>query len=178
MATTKQRRLRELRRRIVDDVYTSQWREVWFFPPLDGVKGWQGEQDIMFVGLNPSTGHFSPERPSMFYDAIKHNNFTEAHVTDVIKERATANEARVLLRDPSCLRRHRGYFMEEVAILAPRLIVPVGEDAARVLKAWLGTDPRVTAPIPHYAPRYATDDKRDRFRASMVAIRKLYAELD
>jgi hypothetical protein len=54
----KAHRLARLRARIVREVYLAEWRDVWFFPAFEGVRGWQGTQDIMFVGLNPSTGRF------------------------------------------------------------------------------------------------------------------------
>lgn len=54
--------LARLRAQIVRDLYLDEWREVCFFPAWDGVRGWQGTQDIIFVGLNPRRAAQHPDQ--------------------------------------------------------------------------------------------------------------------
>ena len=178
----KQGRLRELRRQIIDEVWVRDWREVWFYPARDGVMGWEGTQDIMFVGINPSTGHSFSKNDDFYYAELAKNGFANAHLTDVVKERATATEREVLLDDPATMRRHQGYFMDEIDIVRPRMIIPVGQRAARVLSLWLPGDDRLWLPhptdkrrrVPHYSAQITTAATRREFGMSMVKVRTSY----
>ncbi len=69
--TEKLRMLERLRERIVRELYLRRWREVWFFPPYDGVEGWCGTKPVFFVGLNPSTSGFPNEADRHFYGLLR-----------------------------------------------------------------------------------------------------------
>ena len=137
----KHRRLADLRTRVIREQEIEKWREVWFFPERDGVKGWQGTQDIMFVGLNPSTGWFPSQADVFFYGELQQDEFGNAHLTDVVKCRATSREA-----DEWCnsknpkfsqdrLIEHLAYLEEEIQLIAPRLVVPMGGACKALLTA-------------------------------------------
>jgi hypothetical protein len=127
----KARRLARLRARIVRELYLNEWRDVWFFPAFEGVQGWQGTQDILFVGLNPSLGHFPDSPCRRFYTHLKRQGFAKAHLTDVIKERAAGRTVDTITQDAERIRRHRRYLLAEIAILRPRLIVAMGSRPTR-----------------------------------------------
>ncbi len=95
----KLRLLEELRERIVKEVYLRQWREVWFFPPYRGVGGWCGTWPAFFVGLNVSTGHFPDRATKRLYRQLRKHGLGSVHLTDLVKERATSEEAKAIFRD-------------------------------------------------------------------------------
>jgi uracil-DNA glycosylase len=169
----KARRLARLRARIVRDLYLDQWRDVWFFPSLDGVKGWQGTKDIMFVGLNPSTGRFPDRACLLLYGHLKRRGFAGAHLTDVIKERATGPNVSPISRDTTRMERYRRYLLEEIRILRPRLVVAMGRRTLSILTTW-----RLPATslrwMPHYAARFPSPTTRRRFGKAMAEIQKAY----
>lgn len=163
--------LARLRSRIVRDLYLGEWREVWFFPRSDGVGGWQGTRDIMFVGLNPSTGRFGSRADQFFYTQLKRHGFANAHITDLVKQRAQGTEVDGIKRDPAMMRRYRRYLLREISIVRPRLIVGMGGKAHEILKSWFPADRRIRR-IPHYSPRIATARTRRRFAAEMARIQR------
>jgi uracil-DNA glycosylase len=169
--------LDRLRARIVREVLVVRWRDVWFFPKDGRVHGWQGTQDIMFVGLNPSTGRFPSPADRSFYRALATCGFERAHLTDAIKERATGAALGALRDDPERMRTHRRYLRAEAKIIAPRLIVAVGQRAKRIVDEWLPGDRRVLEAVPHFAQRFASPKTRRRFTAEMKRIRLKYAAL-
>ena len=46
----KTKKLKAIRSIVIDQFYKEGWKEVWFYPPHDGVDGYMGTQDIIFVG--------------------------------------------------------------------------------------------------------------------------------
>ena len=148
----KQEELETLRARIVREMYLERWLDVWFFPEANGVRGWQGIQDIMFVGLNPSTGRFPSEPDQFLYAQLIRNDFQEAHLTDAIKCRGTASQVQNWLKDDDFLRQQMDYLKEEISLTNPRLIVPVGQKCANLLRSRLGVEvaQRIELVLPHY----------------------------
>jgi len=165
--------LLRLRARIVREVLVARWQDVWFFPAHDGVHGWQGTQDIMFVGLNPSTGRFPSRSDGFLYQTLADCGFERAHLTDVIKERAPGAEVGVLRKDSKRMRAYRLYLRAEAKIVEPRLIVAMGKQAKRILDQWFPKDERVRG-MPHYAQRIATPRTHRRFRAALKKIQREY----
>src|SRR3989442_11748225 len=114
----KLKRLEALRARIVRELYLDEWRDVWFFPPFDGVAGWRGTQRVMFVGLAPSTGRFPTEadrssNPARrLYAQLKRHGFGRAHLTDVIKERAVGRDVEEIERNKARMERYRRYLSQ------------------------------------------------------------------
>ena len=166
-----------MRARIVRDLYLAQWHEVWFFPAHGGVHGWQGTLDILFVGLNPSTGRFPSVADRLLYRHLARNGFGRAHLTDLIKERAAGPAVSAIERDVERMRRYRHYLLAEIEIVRPRLIVAMGDRAYDILtKCWLLSDARLRQ-IPHYAARFPTAATRRRFGAVMARIRREYGRM-
>jgi len=168
--------LADLRVEIIQEVTIKQWRDAWFFPPSNGYRdvpqgicGWQGTGDIFLVGLNPSTGQFPNEADRFLYGELRDNQLGEAHLTDVIKLRATESEVKLMLKNQNLMREQRDYFLEEIDILAPRLIVPMGKQATDALTTWLpGSE--MMRPIPHYSPRIRSQENLERFRVALRAV--------
>lgn len=175
-AREKDRMLVGLRTRIVRELYLYEWREVWFFPPFDGVEGWRGTQRIMFVGLNPSTGRFGTDADRLLYARLKRNGFARAHLTDVIKERAIGRDVDKIERDAARMERYRKYLRREVDIIRPRLIVAMGHRAYRFVADWLGSQAPVRR-IPHYAARFPSSATRRQFTAKIAGIRHEYERI-
>ena len=173
----KQIALKLLRQKIVEQLFVDRWREVWFFPAKFGVKGWQGTAPIMFIGLNPSGGgHFPSQADHLFYKCLAKNGFWNAHLTDVHKVRATAQEVPQIQRDSILLRLNRNYLLKEVGILQPRLVVALGKTTHDLLKDWLPDIPKERLlRIPHYswACRYKHEK---RFLIEMNNVRKYYSQ--
>lgn len=169
----KGRMLARLRARIVRDLYLNKWREVWFFPPLDGVAGWRGTQRIMFIGLNPSTGRFPSDADQFLYAQLKRKGFARAHLTDVIKERAVGRDVAKIEGDAERMERYRRYLRAEVDIIRPRLIVAMGHRAHRFVADWFGSEGLVRR-IPHYAARFPSPATRRRFATEIAKIRRDY----
>jgi hypothetical protein len=170
MGINRQRELEELRERIVRDLYLDQWRDVWFFPPHNGVEGWRGTGPVFFVGLNPSTTEFPNEADRRFYAALAAHGLNDAHLTDILKERASTGRLQHLLQDPGTMERHRRYFLEELRILQPRLIVGVGQQAQQRLEQWLPNG-RQPWPMPHYSPRIRSAANWQAVTDAIAAIR-------
>lgn len=172
----KSRMLAGLRARIVKELYLSEWREVWFFPPCEGVEGWRGTQRIMFVGLNPSTGRFPTDADRILYARLKANGFARAHLTDVIKGRAIGRDVDKIERDAARMERYRRYLRREVDITRPRLIVAMGKRAHPFVTEWLGSQAPVRR-IPHYAARFPSSATRRPFTAKIAGIRREYERI-
>ena len=149
------------------------WKEAWFYPEHGGVRGWQGTEDVMFVALNPSYGVRFPSRADeFFYRELESSGLQNAHLTDTVKSRERNVDMPKVKADTSYMVRQRLYFQWEVDIVQPRLIVPVGNDALKILKGWLPGDARVRPrPLPHYvwAHRY---QKQDAFRQELRKVRQ------
>jgi len=129
--------LNQLRQRIIEELYAKQWREVWFFPEKDGIKGWRGTDPIMFIGLNPSTGRFPSKADHMFYQCLARNGFCNSHITDVFKVRSTPEDMRDNLSNKGLVRLHQRYLLEEIDLLNPHLLVALGYKTLNILKEWI-----------------------------------------
>jgi uracil-DNA glycosylase len=168
--------LSQLRKSIIEELCVKQWLDVWFFPELDGVKGWSGAAHIMFVGLNPSTGTFPSKAGVMFYDSLRKNDLSDAHITDLYKIRMKGKLVHKILTSPELEKLHRAWLKEEVRLLEPHVIVALGHQTFGILKNWLPELSSRIVKIHHYAwaQRYGrsevfADDVttiRDRYRAS------------
>lgn len=172
----KARGLALLRERIIRDLFVNEWRDVWFFPPFNGVDGWAGTQDIMFVGLNPSTGRFPSIADRNFYAVLKRTGLEHAHLTDVIKERARGPDVARIERDPARMDRYWRYLREEIEILCPRLIVGLGQRALRLLTDRRGSEAPLKG-IPHYAQLFPSPATRRQFTRELQSARAHYERM-
>lgn len=173
---SKTESLSQLRRNIIEKLCIDQWLDVWFFPELDGVKGWRGSAPIMFVGLNPSTGNFPSKADRLFYDSLSQNGLSDAHITDLLKIRLDGESVQETFAIPELVQSHKAWLMEEVRLLEPHIIVALGHKTLKVLTTWLPEDFRSRiVKIHHYswAQRWK---KNDVFAHDIASIRNMYLE--
>lgn len=133
----KRKQLEELRREIIEEFLIKGWKDVWFYPPYEGVMGYLGTQDIMFVGLNPSCGYFPSRYDEYFYGVLKENGLQNAHLTDVIKVRIKTKEVEQYLEDKDFLEKNLEFFKREIEIIDPKIIVAMGENSNDILTEYL-----------------------------------------
>ena len=170
---TKVRLLSQLRARIINELFVDQWMEVWFFPQWGGVRGWKGTQDIIFVGLNPSSGRFPSLADRLFYEQLRSNRFENAHLTDMIKVRAVGGMVGQMLGDAALMKQQRVYLLEEIDIIQPRLIVPMGRRTAAILGEWVPNRSEI-CPIRHYSPRIPSAQNFGKFSAELDGVGARY----
>jgi len=96
------------------------------------VKGFLGTQDIIFLGLNPSLGHFPSKYDKFFYEELRKNGFKNAHITDLIKIKAPNKKINELLKNEKVLKEQLGFLIEEIKIIKPRIIVVLGKKCEEV----------------------------------------------
>jgi len=116
--------------------------KVWFWPKQDSVEGFLGTSPVIVAGLNPSLGR--PPRRSrekkksddFFYGCLRKEGLANAHITDLIKIRATRSDTPPLFYNPRISRLHRRYFRKEVTIIKPAVLVALGRNALEVLRGW------------------------------------------
>lgn len=128
--SNKQKQLEGLRTEIIDKVCKKEWRDVWFYPGRDGVKGYLGTQDIVFIGPNPSYNQFPTKQTDLFYKQLKVNGFRNAHLTDLIKRRLFSNETKELFQNKVIIDEQLRFLKREFEIIEPKLIVVLGKGKA------------------------------------------------
>lgn len=144
----KTKELEDLRRKIIKEVFIERWKDVWFYPEHNGIKGWLGTQNIMFVGSNPSYNTFPTKYTDFFYDQLKKNGFKNAHLTDLIKIRAPGRKADQVIRDN--WDKQKEFFQKEIKIIKPILIVIMGNRCEEALKRFKYQDERFVK-VYHYS---------------------------
>ena len=164
------RRLDQLRQEIISELCVRRWHDVWFFPPREGINGWRGTDPVMFIGPNPSRGHFPSHADLFFYGQLKQNGFSNAHLTDLFKICATSEEMRRHLADRALVRLHQTYLSKEIEILDPRLLVALSDETLKTLQCWLPKSLHTRLiKIRHYswANRY---NRREEFSKDMAEV--------
>lgn len=161
--------LLELQERIVA-AERALGQEAWFFPEYAGVKGYLGTAEVFFVGPNPSTGRFPQKSDIFLYDHLRAFGFADAHLSDCIKYHLSNNEVQALKKadalksDGALLRSQRNYFLREVEIIRPRLVVAMGDLAHEILEGWLQGGPRLLKMIHYKKPvRFKQEPDRIQF---------------
>ena len=144
--------------------------KAWFFPEYSGVKGFLGAQDIMFVGLNPSTGHFPSIYDKFFYKTLKENSFENAHITDAIKLKMPNKNVPAFVKNKDLLTEQFVYLDKEIKIIAPKMIIAMGNSCYNLLKEHYNSK---ILKIDHYhfPKRFGKENKYD---SQMKAIKELY----
>jgi hypothetical protein len=164
-------RLDQLRKEIISELCVKRWHDVWFFPAREDVNGWRGTGPVMFIGPNPSRGHFPSHADLFFYEQLRHNGFSNAHLTDVFKICATSEEMKHHRADRSLVRLHQSYLSKEIEIIDPSLLVAMTDETLKTLRGWLPSSlhTRLTK-IHHYswANRY---NRREEFSKDIKRVR-------
>jgi hypothetical protein len=151
------------------DVITEE--DGWLFPfePQTGVKGFMGTGPVFLVGDQPSTSPWPASNPHrrLFYDAIAGLGLTNAHVTDVYKRRGKPSALRKGL--PEDFNRHLELFREELRILQPMRIVPMGALAHELIWGHLPEVRPLVRDARHFAAiAWCASDKREQWKADYL----------
>jgi uracil-DNA glycosylase len=164
----KRERLRELKERMEKHFLDTP---LWFFEDLAGrVDGYWGTEPVMFVGERPSTGRGGLSRQVVggFYDVLKEYGFARAHLTDLVKEAMKVGKP-----SREQVERNWSYFVEELQIIEPKVIVALG----RWVFDTLAQEMNSLVPLvyfTHYAYRFRSKSKRDEdLRADFQRLRSL-----
>ncbi len=168
-----------LRSKIIDEFYTKQWREVWFFPRYKNIEGvgevmgYLGTDPIVFLSINPSYGSY-PSNPDIFYyKLLQQYGFANAHLSDLIKVKVKNKEFEEIKNNEKELARAISLLTEELEIIKPKLVVCVGTSYKKIYKSALG-DKYPLEFIQHYAPQFNNDEKRKNFELALKAVKSKY----
>lgn len=131
-------------------------QNVWFYPKYDGIKAFYGTKDIILLGLNPSSGKFPSKRDKYFYSLLKEKEFDNIHLTDLIKIRAKNKDVTALLSDKVLIKKQIDFFLNELLIIRPKIIITIGNQCYNLLKQYI---PDISLKskifkIKHYSFRY------------------------
>lgn len=100
--------------------------EFWWFPSINGVKGFYGDKDYIFVCPQPHKGEFPVyAHDKKLYDNMAKYGFEEAHLTDVVKCRGAKYKELSKTEINNCI----GWLDEEVRIVKPKAIIAIGKKA-------------------------------------------------
>ena len=171
----KSEQLEKLRSKIIDRIFKQQWKEVWFFPEDIKVKGYLGTQDIIFLCLNPSYSRFPTRYDKFFYKQLKNYKFENAHITDLIKIRATNKEIDNIIKNKEILKEQIEFLNNEIEIIEPKLIVALGDKCDKNLKK-LKIDKK-TIKIRHYSSIRFPKNK-EKFSRELREVRRVYDGLN
>jgi len=166
-----------LRKEIIEEFFIKGRKEVWFYPEYEGVMGYLGTQDIVFVGSNPGCSCFPTSCDKVFYKVLKDMGFENAHLTDVLKIRAKGEDVDKYFKDRALLDKNLEYLSREFEIIQPKLIVAVGKRAKEILRKKF---PRMRIHmITHYSRlRYFKEDERyPRYREEVERVKRAYSKL-
>jgi len=145
--------------------------EGWLFPsePQTGVKGFMGTGPVFLIGDQPSTSEWPASNPHrrLFYDTIAGLGLTNAHITDVYKRRGKPGALRKGL--PADFARHLDLLREELRILQPMRVVPMGALAHELVWSHLPEARPLVRNARHFAAiAWCASDKREQWRAEYV----------
>lgn len=161
----KQKQLEKLRKEIIKKAFIENWKDVWFYPKYKGVKGWLGTKKVIFIGSNPSYNAFPTKHTDLFYEQLKKNGFQNAHLTDLIKVRATGKEANEVIEEN--LEEQKLFLHKEIKIVNPILIVVMGRKTENFAKRFGLKD---CFYIPHYSNPFLKNNEP--FIRKMKELRK------
>jgi len=125
--------LEELREKILNYAKETN-QEVWFYPEYKGVKGFLGTQDIILLGLNPSSGIFPSKKDELLYRLLKERGLEYIHITDLIKVRAKNKHVTDLLANSLLMKKQTEFFSDELNIIKPKIIITMGSQCDSLLK--------------------------------------------
>jgi hypothetical protein len=154
--------LEQLARRVKRCKKCSQKNRFWYFPSCNGVSGFFGEKNYIFVCSQPHEGEFDPltlRFDRRLYDNMKKYGFGKAHLTDMVKCRGEKYKELSYSEVSNCLK----WLYEEVDIVKPKAFIAMGSKSyAELTKN--GFKPVLM--LNHYSNHYISDsDYEEQFRA-------------
>jgi len=131
-------------------------QEAWFYPEYGGVMGFSGTKDIIFLGLNPSSGTFPSKKDKLLYGLLKEKGLEYIHITDFIKIRAKNKHVSNLITNSDLMKKQSDFFSDELFIIKPKIIITIGGQCNNLLKQYF---PKIDKcykvfQIKHYSYRY------------------------
>ncbi len=148
--------------------------EAWFYPEYQDIKGFLGTQDIFLVGLNPSTGTFPSKKDERLYELLKEKELANIHITDFIKVRAKNSEISDRLEDKYLIKKQVEFLRQEIEILKPKIIIPMGSKCEELIKVHFKPTCRIIS-IWHYGYRFKSQDVVfDNISKSLDNIKEIY----
>ncbi len=168
-------KLKRLRRDIIEKYFIDEWKEVWFFPEYENVKGFSGIQDIIFLGLNPSYGHFPSQYDKFFYRELRKNAFENAHITDLIKIKAPNKKINELIENGRILKEQMEFLMREIKIIHPKIIVTLGKKCDNIFRENFKNSKIKIIKIRHYSSIRFPRNK-ELFSKELKEVRNSYLE--
>jgi len=171
----KQQRLLELETRMKEQFAKDcPGSHLWFFKDDSGtVAGYLGTEPVAFVGQRPSTGRGGTSKAFVggFYGRLAEYGFANAHVTDIVKEGMEAGT-------PSWeqVERNWPYFLEELEIIEPKVLVALGGWVFDTLQQRLNSFMPLVR-FTHYSYRFRSKQKReDDLHADFQRLRAMLGE--
>ena len=119
------------------------------FPTYEGVKGFCGDRDYVFVAAQPSMSVFPTRWDERLYYCMAKYGFNNAHLTDLVKCRGEPGKDLSEMEVDRCI----GWFEAEVEIVDPQVVVALGKKAFDELKDCFEPVLMVT----HYSNRFVDD---------------------
>jgi hypothetical protein len=165
--------LLKLREQIINESYIKQWKEVWFFHELNGIKGYQGtgevgKERIIFIATNPSYGNSWPSKRIIgFYQVLKDSDLQNVHITDLIKVRLSNAGSKEYIKNPELLNPQIEYLKKEIEIIRPTKIIAFGTKVHDTLEKY-GIESEC---LMHYAHAFRYN-KEQKFRMELKEILK------
>jgi hypothetical protein len=113
-------------------------KNCWLFPKKNEIAGFFGTDPIAIVGDQPSKSAWDETHPHrrLYYDTLNKVGASNAHLTDLYKQRGEPSSLKNLLPDqlPKDFADHLKIFRRELTILKPTRIVALGQFAYNLLK--------------------------------------------
>lgn len=155
-------------------------QEVWFYPEYEGVRGFSGTQDIILLGLNPSSGIFPSEKDKLLYKLLKEKGLEFIHITDFVKVRAKNKYVIDLITNSNLMKKQSDFFSDELNIIKPKIIITMGIQCNNLLRQYF---PKIESlckvfQINHYGYRFkSTKELFDGISKQLNEVKKEYESL-
>jgi len=111
-------------------------QEAWFYPEYEGVMGFSGMQDIILLGLNPSSGTFPSEKDKLLYQLLKEKGMEYIHISDFIKIITKNKHVTDLITNVDLMKKQSNFFSDELLIIQPKIIITMGNQCDNLLKQY------------------------------------------
>ncbi len=149
--------------------------EAWFYPEYKGVKGFLGTQDMILLGLNPSSGTFPSRKDKILYELLIKKSLKNIHISDFIKIRAKNKEVPNILNNNELIKEQIGFLKKELEIIKPKIIIPMGLQCEELLKENFPYLDCEVIRIKHYGFRYKPQKEVfDEISSTLDKIREVY----
>jgi len=136
-------------------------QEVWFYPEYGEVRGFSGMQDVILLGLNPSSGTFPSQKDKLLYKLLKEKGLEYIHITDFIKVRAKNKHVTNLITNEELMKKQSDFFSDEMNIIKPKIIITMGYQCDNLLKQYFPKIENICKvfQIKHYGYRFKSTEE-------------------